>query len=95
MKLEFLGIKLEIGKADSDQRTDGQKLAELGSEARKDQAREKIKEGYKKLLESGKKYSEYQLQKYSGVSINTIKKHRDFIDTLKSTETGLFAQNDD
>jgi len=36
------------------------------------------------------KYSEYALQKESGVSINTIKKYRTQIDSIRSKQKGLF-----
>jgi len=44
-----------------------------------------------KLMEAKQvRYTEYALQKESGVSINTIKKYRIEIDNIRSTQKGLF-----
>ena len=50
----------------------------------------KITEALEKMEAKQVKYSEYALQKESGVSINTIKKYRTEIDTIRSKEKGLF-----
>jgi len=50
----------------------------------------KITEALEKMEAKQVKYSEYALQKESGVSINTIKKYRAEIDTIRSKDRGLF-----
>ena len=50
----------------------------------------KITEALETMQQKQVKYSEYGLQKESGVSINTIKKYRSEIDTLRSQKKGLF-----
>ena len=50
----------------------------------------KITEALERMKAKQAKYSEYALQKESGVSINTIKKYRTEIDTIRSNEKGLF-----
>ena len=43
----------------------------------------KIEKGLISMNEMNVKYSEYTLQKHSGVSINTVKKYRDEIEKMK------------
>jgi len=50
----------------------------------------KITEALERMEQKQIKYSEYALQKESGVSINTIKKYRNEIDIIRSKEKGLF-----
>ena len=50
----------------------------------------KITEALERMEAKQVKYSEYALQKESSISINTIKKYRAEIDTIRSNEKGLF-----
>lgn len=53
----------------------------------------KITEALERMESKQVKYSEYALQKESGVSINTIKKYRAEIDIIRSKEKGLFSSS--
>jgi len=90
MKLEFLGYKIEIAKKtflESEQRA----LSEMGAEAKRDKSKEKINEALQEIKVKQLKYSEYRLQQLSGLSINTIKKYRDYIENERAKEKGLFG----
>lgn len=55
-------------------------LASLGARAKTTTSKEKISQALKEIERKQIKYSEYKLQKQSGLSINTIKKYRKFIE---------------
>ena len=69
------------------------KLHSIGAEAKTNQSWEKIKDGLDQIEARQIKYSEYRLQKVSGVSINTIKKYRYKISQYRGqANTNLFNQ---
>ena len=87
MKLSLFGFEVEITK-----QKDKKCLYELGAGAKRKQSWDKIESALKELQKSQKSMSEYQIQKVSGVSINTVKKYRKEIqewkekNTIKSTD---------
>ncbi len=83
IKLKIFGYKITIEK-------EGEKQ-ERATEAKIATSLFKITEALKRMESKQEKYSEYALQKESGVSINTIKKYRAEIDTIRSKEKGLFG----
>jgi len=85
MKVNLFGLKIEINEK--------QKLSELGSAAKVEQSKKKIFEAYEEIQKKQLKFSEYRLAKISGLSINTIKKYRDYIDDIRSKDLGLFDDN--
>ncbi len=76
MKIGFLGFEITLGKKND--------LSALGAAAKVEQTQEKLVNGYQEILEKNYKYSEYRLAKTSGVSINTVKKYRDYIELIKA-----------
>jgi hypothetical protein len=72
MELNFFGYEFKVGKQKP-------KLHDLGATAKKEQAWKNIKDGLDHINQYQIEYSEYRLQKLSGVSINTIKKYREQI----------------
>jgi len=72
MKFKVFGKIIEI-------KVKKKELYEYGVESKRKKTMEKIEKGLKIMKENNMKYSEYRLRKVSGVSINTIKKYRDFI----------------
>ena len=78
MKLSLFGFEVEITK-----QKDKKRLYELGAGAKRKQSWEKIESALKELQKSQKSMSEYQIQKVSGVSINTVKKYRKEIQEWK------------
>jgi len=88
MKLEFLGYIIEIKKkGDAEQ---NQELSERGAQAKRDRSKEKIDEALQEIRAKQLKYSEYRVQQISGLSINTIKKYRSYIEAERAKEKGLF-----
>jgi hypothetical protein len=82
MKIDLFGLKIEINKKN--------KLSKMGSAAKVEQSKKKIFEAYEEIQNKQLKFSEYRLSKLSGLSINTIKKYRDYIATIRSKDLGLF-----
>ena len=82
MKLSIFGFEVEITK-----QKEKPKLYELGAGAKRKQAWEKIERALQELQKSQKSMSEYQIQKVSGVSINTVKKYRKQIQEWKQENT--------
>ena len=82
MKLSLFGFEVEITK-----QKDKKRLYELGAGAKRKQSWEKIESALKELQKSRKNMSEYQIQKVSGVSINTVKKYRKEIQEWKEKNT--------
>ena len=74
MKFTLLGYTFSVGKE-----TKGVELSKLGATAKRDHSWQKIEASLKEIDEKQIKYSEYRLQKLSGLSINTIKKYREQI----------------
>jgi hypothetical protein len=60
-------------------KTKGKQLAEAGTLSRQESVKKKLIEGITEIKEKELKYSNYRLQKLTNVSINTIKKYKDFI----------------
>jgi len=90
MKLDFslFGYEFSLHKKKK-------KLHTMGAEAKTAQAWQKIQDSLEQIEKQQLKYSEYRLQKISGVSINTIKKYRQQIAKYRSeAKTNLFSQND-
>ena len=87
MKLYIFGFEVEITK-----QKEKLNLYKLGAGAKRKQSWEKIERALQELQKSQKSMSEYQIQKVSGVSINTVKKYRKQIqewkqeNTIKSTD---------
>jgi hypothetical protein len=72
MKINIFGIKISIGKNKPE-------LSEIGAKAKTEAVKKRICEALSAMEKQGISYTEYQLQKQSRLSINTIKKYRDFI----------------
>ena len=75
-KFKFFGYKITIEK-------EGEKQKKA-TQAKISTTMKKIERGIKNLQKKNVKYSEYKLQKETGLSINTIKKYRSYIQTLQS-----------
>ena len=89
MRLELFGYILEIKKKDEAE-PEQQELSERGAQAKRDRSKEKIDEALQEIREKQLKYSEYRVQKISGLSINTIKKYREYIEAERAKDKGLF-----
>jgi len=76
IKLRLFGYKITIEK-------EGEKQKKA-VKAKVNATMEKIEQGLKTLQEKNIKYSEYKLQKITGLSINTIKKYRSYIAKLQN-----------
>jgi len=74
-KIQILGYEVTISKVNE--------LQKMASAAKSNTALKKIEKALISMNESAVKYSEYALQKESGVSINTIKKYRSEIEKIK------------
>lgn len=72
MKINVFGIEISIGKTKTN-------LSKIGAKAKTEAVKKRIREALFELHKQGIPYSEYQLQKQSKLSINTIKKYRDYI----------------
>jgi len=83
MKITLFGYEFIVQKAHA--------LQQMASEKKVNTSLKKIKEALERMEQKQTKYSEYALQKESGVSINTIKKYRAEIDTIRANQKGLFA----
>lgn len=75
IKLKFFGYKITIEK-------EGEKQKKA-TQAKVNATMQKIKQGLETLKKENVKYSEYKLQKITGLSINTIKKYRSYIQDLQ------------
>ena len=76
-KIQILGYEVTISKVNE--------LQKMASAAKSNTALKKIEKALISMNESAVKYSEYALQKESGVSINTIKKYRPEIEKIRKT----------
>jgi len=76
-KITILGWKITIER-------EGEKQKKA-TQAKVNATMQKIEQGLKTLKEKNIKYSEYQLQKETKLSINTIKKYRTYIHKLRNT----------
>jgi len=74
-KLQIFGYDIVISKANE--------LQKKASAAKSNTSLKKIENALISMNENELKYSEYLLQKESGVSINTIKKYRFEIEEIK------------
>jgi len=84
MELNLFGYTFKVGKQKD-------KLYMLGAEAKKEQVWNKIKKGLDHINQYQLDYTEYRLQKVSGVSINSIKKYRERITQYRTdNDLGLF-----
>ena len=72
MQFNLFGYEFKFGK-------ETRKLHSIGTEATIEQAWLKIQSALDQIDRHQIDYSEYRVQKISGVSINTIKKYRDKI----------------
>ncbi len=81
-KFKIFGYKITIEK-------EGEKQ-QKATQAKINTSLKKIQEALEIIDKKQIKYSEYQLQKMSGVSINTIKKYRAEIDSMRSKNKSLF-----
>lgn len=77
MEFSFFGIKITIG----DSRKTA--LSKSGAAAKKETTKQKLSNALQQMQNQNIKYSEYKLQQMSGLSINTIKKYRIYIEELK------------
>ena len=84
MKLNIFGLKIEINEKD--------KLSKSGNTAKVEQTKKKIDEALKEMRNKQLNYSEYRVSKISGLSINTVKKYREYISDIRSTDLGLFGE---
>jgi len=84
MKLNIFGLKIEINEKD--------KLSKSGSAAKVEQTKKKLDEALKEIQDKQLKYSEYRVSKVSGLSINTVKKYRDYIANIRTNDLGLFKE---
>ena len=75
IKFKLFGYKITIEK-------EGEKQKKA-TQAKVNTTMKKIEQGLKNLQEKNIKYSEYQLQKETKLSINTIKKYRSYISELQ------------
>lgn len=82
-KIRIFGYIITIEK-------EGEKQ-QKAAQAKVNTSLKKITEALQRMEAKQIKYSEYALQKESGVSINTIKKYRDEIDSIRSKQVGLFS----
>lgn len=83
MKFTIFGYEIIVQKKNA--------LQAKASEAKVNKSLKKIYDALKTMDKKQIKYSEYALQKESGVSINTIKKYRSEIDSIRSKNQGLFS----
>jgi hypothetical protein len=72
MKFKIFGITIS-------NEDDNMKLSSTGASANIDKSKQKISQALQEIENKQLKFSEYRLQKISGVSLNTIKKYREFI----------------
>ena len=82
MKFNLFGLKIAINEEHN--------LSKIGSAAKVEQTKRKLDEAYKEIQSKQLKYSEYRLSKISGLSINTVKKYRDYIAQIRENDLGLF-----
>jgi hypothetical protein len=84
MKFNIFGYKFRLIP-------ESQTLQAMGARTKKKQSWDKIKETLDDMERRHAPYSEYQLQKQSGLSINTVKKYRSEIeDYRKQIRISLF-----
>ena len=74
-KIQILGYEITISKVNE--------LQKMASAVKSNTALKKIEKALISINENEVKYSEYALQKESGVSINTIKKYRSEIEKIR------------
>jgi len=77
MQINLFGYELKLGKQSP-------RLQDLGAKAKKEESWNKIKTGLDHINQYQLDYTEYRLQKVSGVSINTIKKYREQISEYRT-----------
>jgi len=82
MKITLFGYEFIVQKVHT--------LQQMASKKKVSTSLKKITDALKRMDAAQAKYSEYALQKESGVSINTIKKYRSEIDTIRSKNKSLF-----
>jgi len=69
MKLKIFGYEIGITK-------ESDKLEAMGAKAKTDKSLSSIYQALDEISNRGLKYSEYRVQKISGISLNTVKKYR-------------------
>lgn len=80
MKIKLFGFVLSNEKSN---------LSKIGASSKVDMTKKKILSALYEIETNKLKYSEYRLQKISGLSINTIKKYREFIEIEKDNFKGI------
>jgi len=83
IKITLFGYRITIEKEGEKQRK--------AVKTKVDTSRKKIEEALEKMEAKQVNFSEYALQKESGLSINTIKKYRDFISEKRGQQKELFS----
>lgn len=79
MKFSLFGYVFSVGSE-----TPGAALSKQGAAAKRDRSWQKIEAALIEITEKQIKYSEYRVQKISGVSINTVKKYREQIQAYRA-----------
>jgi len=79
MKISLFGYTFSVGKE-----SQGEALSRQGAVAKKEQSWQKIETALQEIDNKGLKFSEYRVQKISGVSINTVKKYREQIQEYRT-----------
>ena len=82
MKFKIFNYEITISKVNE--------LQKKGNAAKRNKSVDKIKKALSDMDYKQIKYSEYALQKESGLSINTIKKYRSVIEDLRGVNKSLF-----
>jgi hypothetical protein len=82
IKIKLFGYKITIEKQGEKQ--------QKASRAKVATSLKKISAALEKMEDKQMKYSEYKLQRESGVSVNTIKKYRSEIAQIRAKKKGLF-----
>jgi len=85
MKIKIFGYEIAFQK-------ESDKLEHIGARAKADKSLSSIHKALDEINNKGLKYSEYRVQKLSGVSLNTVKKYRDEISEYRAKiSRDLFA----
>jgi len=82
MKFKIFGKIIEI-------KAKNKELYEYGAEAKRNRSIKKISEALEQMKKENLKYSEYKIRKISGLSINTIKKYRQYIEKWREKNNYL------
>jgi len=83
MKFSLFGYEIEVKKPGQEPEPE-KPLNVRGSEAKKARSWAKIEAALQEIEDKQLDYSEYRVQQLSGVSINTVKAHREAIEEWRS-----------